>query len=282
MQTNTADISKSTIPAGFRPPLKWAGGKRWLVPHLQPIWEKHKHRRLVEPLCGGLAVTLRLAPEKALLCDINPHVINFYRWLKKGLIIEIPMENDKNLYYKHREEFNRLITEERIGAKKAAELFYYLNRTGYNGLCRFNKQGSFNVPFGKYVQINYTRSFLQYAEIFAEWEFTGGDFASVLLDPEDFVYADPPYDVEFTQYAAQGFNWEDQIRLAKWLVRHPGPVVLSNQATKRILDLYQSLRFTLTILDAPRMINCTGDRTPVKEVLATKGIIVDRYLKSIP
>ena len=265
-------IKKAYIPL-LRPPLKWAGVKRWLVPHLQPIWEKYKHLRLVEPLCGGLAVTLSLMPEKALLNDINPHVINFYRWLKNGLAIEIPMENDKKLYYKHREEFNRLIAEEKAGAKKATELFYYLNRTGYNGLCRFNKQGKFNVPFGKYSRINYTRDFLPYADLFAEWEFMSGDFASVLFDPEDFVYADPPYDVEFTQYAAQGFGWEDQIRLAKWLIRHPGPVVLSNQATERIIELYGSLGFTLTILDAPRMINCTGDRTPAKEVLATKGII---------
>jgi DNA adenine methylase len=272
VQANTAGISKPTVTAGFRPPLKWAGGKRWLVPHLQAIWKKHQHRRLVEPLCGGLAVTLRLTPPKAALNDINMHVVNFYRWLKEGLTIESPMENDEKLYYSHREEFNRLIADGRAHTKKAAELFYYLNRTGYNGLCRFNKQGRFNVPFGKYAQINYRRDFLLYAEVFAEWEFTGGDFASVLLDPEDFVYADPPYDVEFTHYAAQGFDWKDQIRLAEWLVRHPGPVVLSNQATKRILDLYQSFGFTLTILDAPRMINCTGDRTPAKEVLATKGI----------
>jgi len=265
------DTPKSNS-AGARPPLKWAGGKRWLVPHLRSIWEQNKHRRLVEPLCGGLAVTLGLMPEKALLNDVNFHLINFFQWLKKGLIIEIPMENDSKLYYQHREEFNRLITQGMANVKKAAELFYYLNRTGYNGLCRFNKQGSFNVPFGRYSNINYTRNFLPYRDIFAQWEFMSGDFASVPLYPDDFIYADPPYDVEFTQYAAQGFNWADQVRLAEWLSQHPGPVVLSNQATQRILDLYQSLGFSITILDAPRMINCTGDRTPAKEVIATRGI----------
>src|SRR5689334_2657621 len=79
--------------AGVRPPLKWAGGKRWLVPHLRPLWERHRGRRLVEPLCGGLAVTLGLLPERALLNDINPHAINFYRRLKQGLVVDLPMAN---------------------------------------------------------------------------------------------------------------------------------------------------------------------------------------------
>lgn len=260
------------VGEGLKPPLKWAGGKRWLVPHLRPIWQQHNHRRLVEPLCGGLAVTLGLMPERALLNDINPHLINFFKWLKTGLIIEIPMENSKNLYYKHRVEFNRLIQSGYSQTKKAAELFYYLNRTGYNGLCRFNKEGNFNVPFGKYSKINYTRNFLHYKEVFAKWEFVNGDFENLTLKPDDFVYADPPYDVEFTQYSSEGFSWKDQVRLAEWLTEHPGPVVLSNQATQRILNLYRKLGFSITILDAPRMISCNGDRTPAKEVLATKGV----------
>src|ERR1019366_7220989 len=61
-----------------RPPLKWAGGKRWQVPHLVSLWQSNAHRRLVEPFCGGLAVTLGLMPDRALLNDINPHLINFY------------------------------------------------------------------------------------------------------------------------------------------------------------------------------------------------------------
>ena len=95
-----------------------------------------------------------------------------------------------------------------------------------------------------------------------------GDFEDLKLRNDDFVYADPPYDVEFTQYAKQAFTWEDQVRLAKWLAQHPGPVVASNQATDRIVELYSSLGFKLMTLDAPRRISCTGDRTPAREVLA--------------
>ena len=256
----------------LQPPLKWAGGKRWLVPHLKPLFEPHRHRRLVEPFAGGLAISLGLMPERALLNDINPHLINFYQWLKRGLKVEIPLRNDPETYYGHRERFNKLIHEGNALSKEAAELFYYLNRTGYNGLCRFNNRGEFNVPFGKYKSIPYQKDFAPYKDVFRGWEFTCLDFEDVPLEPKDFVYADPPYDVEFTKYAPGGFSWDDQVRLVKWLVRHPGPVVISNQATERILKLYKEYGFEVRLLDAPRRIACNGDRTPAQEVLAMKNL----------
>lgn len=256
----------------LRPPLKWAGGKRWLVPHIRPLWEKYRDRRLVEPFSGGLAVTLAMMPDRALLNDINPHAINFYTWLKHGIDFNLDMRNDRQLYYAHRERFNQLIAQGHAASEEAAALFYYLNRTGYNGLCRFNQQGSFNVPFGRYKQINYVSNFSAYTEAFKNWDFKIGDFEQIVLDPDDVVYADPPYDVEFTQYSKEGFSWADQERLATWLAEHPGPVVLSNQATPRVVALYERFGFSLTILDAPRLISCTGDRSSAKEVLATKGI----------
>ncbi|MFZ0887365.1 MAG: Dam family site-specific DNA-(adenine-N6)-methyltransferase [Candidatus Binataceae bacterium] len=256
----------------LRPPLKWAGGKRWQVPHLRPIWQGHSTRRLVEPFCGGLAVTLGLMPRRALLNDINPHVINFYRWLKRGFTISAPMANEERAYYRQRARFNELLTHRRGRTREAAGLFYYLNRTGYNGLCRFNRSGEFNVPFGRYARIAYKRDFNTYRDVFAGWEFCCGDFEAIRLEPGDFVYADPPYDVEFTSYAKEGFAWEEQARAAAWLAKHPGPVVLSNQATDRIVSLYEQLGFTLRFLQAPRMISCTGDRTPAREVLALKNI----------
>jgi DNA adenine methylase len=92
------------------------------------------------------------------------------------------------------------------------------------------------------------------------------------LAPDDFVYADPPYDVEFTQYSKESFGWDEQVRLAKWLARHRGPVVLSNQRTERIVELYSGLGFDLTTRSAPRMIACNGDRTKAIEVIATRGV----------
>ena len=258
------------MPVTLKPPLKWAGGKRWLVPHLAPIWNEHSDRRYVEPFCGGLAVVLGLQPARALLNDVNPHLINFYRHLQNGMRLHIEMRNDEQLFYRHRERFNRLIQNGGARSSEAAELFYYLNRTCFNGLCRFNKGGEFNVPFGTYTTINYATDLGEYADAFKEWEFSNVDVEKVEIENADFVYADPPYDAEFTTYSPGGFSWEDQERTAQWLAQHPGPVVISNQATERIVELYEGLGFELSYLAGPRRISCTGDRTAVREVLAIK------------
>src|SRR5579883_3275964 len=142
MRVRDGAVVKSSVPveparkravlSNLRPPLKWAGGKRWQIPYLVPLWSKHASRRLVEPFCGGLAVALSLEPKRALLNDINPHVINFYRWLKRGLVVTLPMKNDERAYYRHREQFNELLACGEGESSEAAALFYYLNRTGYN------------------------------------------------------------------------------------------------------------------------------------------------------
>ncbi len=263
-----SEVQQKTLP----PPLKWAGGKRWQVPRVEAIWRHHSGRRLVEPFCGGLAMALGLSAERALLNDANPHLINFYRWIAGGLRPSIPMENDEALFYRHRDRFNQLVRTGRHEAREAAELFYYMNRTAYNGLCRFNGDGEFNTPFGQYKKINYARSFSAYRNTFAAWEFTSGDFGALRLQPDDFVYADPPYDVEFTAYAPGGFSWDDQVRAAETLSMHPGPVVLVNQFTPRIGALYRRLGYAVTELEAPRRISCNGDRTPAREIFATRNV----------
>src|SRR5262245_45818888 len=135
---------KADLVLPNKPPLKWPGGKRWQIPHLHPLWLPQSHRRLVEPFCGGLAVSLGLSPAHALLNDVNPHLINLYRWLQRGLRVALPMRNSKALFAAHRRRFNRLTANGESESAEAAALFYYLNRTGFNGLCRFNREGEFN------------------------------------------------------------------------------------------------------------------------------------------
>ena len=254
------------------PPLKWAGGKRWQLPYLEPLWRPHSAQRLVEPFCGGLAIALGLAPRHALLNDVNPHLINFYRWLARGLALEIPFEYETATFYGNRRRFNDLLQSGGGETQEAAALFYYLNRTGYNGLCRFNSRGVFNVPFGRYKRIYYQDDLSAYPPLLGTWTFTCSDFEEIDLRPSDFLYADPPYDVPFTAYARDKFDWDDQVRAAHWASRHPGPVVLVNQATDRIRSLYESLGFSLRLLPAPRRISCTGDRRPALEVMAVRNI----------
>jgi len=217
-------------------------------------------------------MALGLNPARAVLNDVNPHLINFYNWLRRGLTISFPMINGSAEYYGLRKRFNELIAGGQEATAEAAGIFYYLNRTGYNGLCRFNSRGQFNVPFGRYRAINYVSDFSAYRAAFGGWSFEVADFEHLHLQTDDFVYADPPYDGVFTNYSKNGFVWRDQVRTAEWLARHEGPVVLSNQATPRIVKLYKKLGYALRFLEGPRMISCTGERTPAHEVLATKNI----------
>lgn len=260
------------------PPLKWAGGKRWLVPRLKNILGKtYRENRLIEPFVGGMAVALGLRPSRAILNDVNSHLINFYRRLQDGSLATA-MEstsflNEREAFLQQRERFNALIAEGRSQTAEAACLFYYLNRTCFNGLCRFNQKGQFNVPFGRYNSINYRLDVAAYVSALKAFEFSNQDFESLPLRPNDLVYADPPYDVEFRTYSAGGFSWQDQERLAKWLSRHEGPVIASNQATERIIDLYTGLDFSITYIDAPRRISCDGNRDNAREILAVRNLI---------
>jgi hypothetical protein len=161
---SSSEVSSET--QGFeplpKPPLKWAGGKRWLLPYLAPLWQSHSSTRYVEPFCGGLAAPLGLRPKRALLNDINPHLMNFYTQLQRGLEITIEMKNEEQSFYRHRSHFNKLIKDGEWQSAKAAQLFYYLNRTCFNGLCRFNQSGEFNVPFGTHKSITYATSFSRF------------------------------------------------------------------------------------------------------------------------
>lgn len=256
----------------LKPPLKWAGGKRWLVPLLKPIWADYQDKPLIEPFVGGMAVALGLEPQKATLNDVNPHLINFYQQIKSGLNIRIAMKNQSDYFYQKRQELNQLIQKNQYQSARSASLFYYLMRTGFNGLCRFNGRGEYNVPFGQHNRIQYQSKFTAYEPLVKNWQFMNVDFAEVPKAGDEFLYADPPYDVPFTKYSQQDFNWSDQERLALWLSEHQGPVISSNQATPRIIKLYKSLKFRLFTLPAPRRIACNGDRKPALEILAIKNL----------
>ena len=193
------------------------------MPRLRELWMPHAHRRLVEPFCGGLAVTLGLAPRRALLNDVNPHLVNFYRWARRGLTIELPLENSAEAYYACRDRFNALVAEAGRGGREAASLFYYLNRTGYNGLCRFNSRGEFNVPFGRYARLDYRRDFSAFRAVFRNWSFRVGRFRGRAASAGRLRLRRSAYDVPFTRYAREAFGWEDQVRAGRVAGGASGP-----------------------------------------------------------
>lgn len=259
----------------LKSPLKWVGSKKWLVPRLRDLYAPHRHRCLVEPFVGGMNVSLALRPERALLCDANPHLVNFYRRLRDPRPFKIEMRSDEALYYAYRDCFNQLVRSGASMTGAAAELFYYLNKTGFNGVCRFNAAGEFNVPFGKRKSVEYRRDFAEYAAALRDWELGCVSFERVLLrlGRDDFLYADPPYDGTFVDYSAGGFDWEQQRALAEGLARHSGPVVASNSNSERVLDLYRDLGFDVRLVEAPRSVSCDGNRQPVLEMLAVKNLL---------
>jgi len=271
------------------PPLKWAGGKSWLVPRLRELWQGHEKRRLVVPFCGGLGDVLGLWPHRALMNDVNPHLVNFYRWWAAGQVSvngPVNFTHEESIYYQNRDRFNELTFAKAEDSLEAATLFYYLNRTGFNGLCRFNRLGGFNAPYGRREKkgakplppLDYGY-WLNGYKLPTGWSFTCGDFTqmqvlrySTPLAPADLIYADPPYDGTFVGYSKGGFSWVNQIALVDWLSLLQGPIIASNAATPRIIKLYKAHGFHVELVDGPRSIACNGDRAKVKEMLATKNV----------
>ena len=255
------------------PFLKWAGGKTWLAPKLAEMYEPYCNTHTwVEPFCGSLGATLGVMPKRAVLSDSNSPLINLYHQIDKGM--------SSSNYWNSKEQFEdikRRFNLYQFNDEFSAKAFYYLNRTCFNGLCRFNQKGEFNVGYGKYKNPKLDHDFSIYRDAFTEWDFFNSCYGDTLMLLKDFyhrqhfIYADPPYDGGFTGYSGT-FTWDDQVNLAEMLAGLDSPVVASNKATDRVIDLYKSLGFAIEYIEAPRRIACNGDRKPVTEMLATKNI----------
>lgn len=265
------------------PLVKWAGGKSWQIPLIRPMWTPYRRRRYVEPFAGGLAMAFALAPLKALVNDSNEHLMNLYLRVSEGVgwtchTPDVVMQHTSKRFYQNRARFNKISTLKKQFIRSAAEadeaamLFYYLNRSCFNGLCRFNRSGEFNVPFGRYKTVNYDTITPQHGLLLAKWQLRSGDFELLVLEKGDFIYADPPYDGGFSDFSKEGFSWEDQVRCAEWIAAHKGPAVLVNLATPRIVKLYRALKFNVQYVQGPRRISSAGGRTPEREILATRGL----------
>ncbi len=261
-----------------RPFLKWAGGKYKLLDRLSPHLTG---QRLIEPFVGAGSIFLNLPFEKYLLGDINPDLINLYECLKNesdSLVMSIrefflPENNDRERYLEFRAEFNGGAEGERRAA-----LFVFLNRHCFNGLCRYNKSGGFNVPFGKYAKPYFPEKELQHFVKKAKYaRFVCGDFVSLMNQARkgDVVYCDPPYvplsgTAFFTNYAGGGFSHEQQVELAnraKHLANRGVKVVISNHDTELTREIYNGA--TIESFSVRRNISRDGaNRGNAKELLA--------------
>jgi DNA adenine methylase len=287
-------VSEPTVLSPARPFVKWAGGKRQLLPDLLsriPQSFRHYH----EPFVGGGALFFALCEQRRLdgkavrLTDINVELVNTYRVVRDRVETLIALlstfQNDEAFYYNIRS-----LDLSQLDPVQRAARFIYLNKTCFNGLFRENRQGRFNVPFGHYktAQIcapNDLRS-ASYALRGVCLEVASFHDVEASSQPGDFVYCDPPYapvsrTASFTAYNGGGFGDEDQQKLAD-LVTQLGQrgvsVLLSNSAVPLTYSLYRALHVEEVL--ARRAINSRGDRRGhVPELLVAAGPLVSELRK---
>jgi len=267
-----------------RPFLKWAGGKTQLADALlerMPMYFNTYH----EPFVGSGALFFRLYREQkikhAILSDINAELIDTYLairdhvWEVIALLSNFPYS--ETFYYEIREKNPWSMSI----AERAARMIY-LNKTGYNGLYRVNRQGKFNVPFGRYKDPKYLDrdNLLAVSHALGNVEILCTPFDTVIerAEPGDWVYFDPPYvprsqTSNFTSYYADGFGLREQERLRDVCIELSKInvyVTLSNSDTPIIRALYNSLYFTMDEVLANRAINCNGaKRGKITELVIT-------------
>lgn len=271
----------------IKPYLKWAGGKRQLLPVLRAHIPKFKGR-YYEPFVGAGALLFDQCPKKATINDLNSQLILTYRVIQNNVeeLIELLLQHKENnakygskYYYEIRELDRDPNFSSMKDVAKAARLIY-LNKTCYNGLYRVNSQGLFNTPYGRYKNPSICEKEVLRAinDYFSDIDIKimNVDFEAAVEDAgkNDFVYFDPPYHTEetnFTGYQANGFDEEQQERLRDCildLTDRKVKCMLSNSNTRFIRDLYREKPFNTTIVNATRMINSNADgRGKVEEVL---------------
>lgn len=293
-----------------QPFVKWAGGKRQIQEDVIKLFPKFDGRYF-EPFLGGGAMFFRLQPDNAVLSDINSGLVNVYRKIKsdhtsvvdecekiQGQYHLLDLEAKSTFFYDLRAEFN----SEPRDSVRAASLFLFLNKAGFNGIYRENRKGEFNVPFGQRETIQIfdidnlkaVSGALQSAEIldlsiemlFKIPENEGPPNPS-LPKKGDFIYLDPPYipltkTAAFTSYTKDNFGQSEQTnlqeRLSELVVRFTKDevgVVLSNSSHPDTITLYQvAAGMEYKVVDVSRNIAATSaGRKPVQEHLFWNSVV---------
>lgn len=267
----------------YRPFLKWAGGKFRLVDQINKLLPKKK-QCLIEPFVGAGAVFLNTQFERYILVDINADLINLFNTIKQDVNLYIdatktlffhPKANTEDYYYTRRSEFNSS-----TNSFERSIRFLYLNRFGFNGLCRYNSKHEFNVPFGSYKTHYFPEAELRYfAHKAQNAVFICADFheAFQFADENSAIYCDPPYaplnqDTNFTSYSSNEFSLIHQEILAtlakQTAERYKISVLISNHDTEFTRKIYQGakikrLKVQRSISQAPHK------RIKVNELIAT-------------
>ena len=270
-----------------KPFVKWAGGKRQIMPEIKK-YVPENYDTFYEPFVGGGAVFFELAPKKAVINDYNSELMNVFECIKDEdkfdkMCTELnhhEANHSEEYYYQVRNIDRDVKKYNKLADYKKAARTIYLNKACFNGLYRVNSKNEFNVPFGKKEKVNtYEGQNLGVVHCilnFNDIKLLSTDFEEAVKDAKkgDFVYLDPPYDSDtstFNDYTENGFNKDEQIRLAKLfkeLSDRGCYVMLSNHNTILVNELYKD--FNIHVIEAKRNINANGKkRGKVEEVIIT-------------
>lgn len=267
------------VRAYRKPFLKWAGGKYKVLPRIFSALPPGN--RLIEPFAGSAVVSLNAPHASRIAADSNSDLINLYRtvvgntrrFISEASALFAPEYNSRDQYTLIRAEFNN--SEDVF---RRSVLFVYLNRHCFNGLCRYNSKGRFNVPFGRYRNPAFPLMAVQhFAEAAKAIEFENETFEKIMLAavPGDVVYCDPPYaplslTANFTGYTEGAFGALEQQRLAELardLQSRGIPVVISNHDTEFTRAIYDGA--AIQSFGVQRNISCDGgNRGHAPELLA--------------
>lgn len=259
--------------------LKWAGGKSRVLDRILSVLPPGK--RLIEPFVGSGVVFLNTDYPDYLVADSNQDLIALYNYVKNegSDFVEYCSQyftadnNNETSFYSLRDLFNNS-SDSRV----RAAIFVYLNRHCFNGLCRYNKKGGFNVPFGRYKSPSFPApEMYEFSRKAQNVSFVSKDFRETmaLAQPGDVVYCDPPYvplsaTANFAAYATEGFGMTEQLALAEManqLQKRGITVVISNHDTEFTNEAYSTAQ--IYTFDVQRFISCQGDnRSKAGEMLA--------------
>ncbi|QZX96515.1 DNA adenine methylase [Pantoea alfalfae] len=256
--------------------LKWAGSKSGLMPEL--IKHLPAGNRLVEPFAGSCAVMMNTDYPAYLVADVNPDLINLYRQVKEHtrpfIVVALSLFNQNQTeenYYQVRKDFN---LNAALPLLERAAQFLYLNRHGHRGLCRYNKRGEFNNPYGYYKQPYFPLAEIEaFAAKAQRATFECLNYSETLnmVCAGDVVYCDPPYHGTFTAYHTAGFSDDDQHSLACILldISERNPVIVSNSDTLFTRSIYRE--FGLNKVTAARSISLSaGEKKQAAEIIAVR------------
>ena len=266
------------------PFVKWAGGKRQLIPQIRERMPE-KYNNNYEPIVGGGAVLFELQPANALINDINKALINTYNIICNeadafleavNRLDEEMWEDGKKYYYSVREHYNDKLMKSEYDVELAA-LFVFINKHCFNGLYRVNGKGLFNVPYNNSRRTSADENVIREVSKYLKGvKIINGDFEEACKDAKkgDFVFIDSPYaplnPTSFESYTKEGFDIESHKRVAKLydeLTARGCYCMLTNHNTELINELYGNKGYKIDVVSVKRMINSDASNRVGKEVI---------------